>query len=187
LRYNQQARLQFEKRRAVVVMELHGQAKRVRQAGPMAFLSLLTEFKDLVGDIVREYRVLQMIGRQSALIAGLLHSNICITGPDLCTIAQDDSTGCAATVAKNRMAVPLQPAGGVEVESIRSQLIAQVVGLFDSPDDALSAAVEAVFEVCGKKWATRCGAFAVQAKKEYAALIFPRAVLQYILYGYRIT
>jgi hypothetical protein len=51
------------------------------------------------------------------------------------------------------------------VESIRSQLIAQVVGLFDSPDDALSAAVEAVFEVCGKKWATHCGAFCSASEK----------------------
>jgi hypothetical protein len=93
LRYNQQARLQFAKRRAVVVMELHGQAQRVRQAGPMAFLSLLTEFKDLVGDIVREYRVLQMSGRQSALVAGLLHTNICVTCPDLCIIAQGPSSG----------------------------------------------------------------------------------------------
>lgn len=117
-----QAKARFEKKRAIVVMELHGQAKRVRQAGPMAFLNLLTEFKDLMGDIVREY------GMPSNAALSLFNTFIAELPPCLLL---------------TKTCVQLHKTGGAEVESIRSQLIAQVVG-----PDALSAAVEAVFNVC---------------------------------------
>lgn len=44
--------------------------------------------------------------------------------------------------------MPSVRTGGVEVKVIREQLVAETVGLFDSPWDALAAAVEAQFKVC---------------------------------------
>lgn len=52
-RVDTQARRKFERKRAILVCELHGQVKRVRESGPMAFIDLLTSFKDIVGSCVR--------------------------------------------------------------------------------------------------------------------------------------